>query len=144
MQGPFLGGFNPRASSRLTPSLYQIRSWPMQSRNIKGTLFLFYQMIVQIKSQHTLCLFERNLKAVVTFGLPVKPMCDFFFFLSLSFKPCVNMVSFTKIKISAFPGLQEEGQVKDCSRSMSQNKTVHDMCHRMYAAWMYLSCLFSF
>lgn len=27
---------------------------------------------------------------------------------------------------------------------MLQNKTVHDMCYRMYAAWMYLSCLFSF
>lgn len=48
------------------------------------------------------------------------------------------------MKISAFPGLSEEGQVKDCSFSMLQHKTVHDMCYRMYAAWMYLSCLFSF
>lgn len=66
-------------------------------------------------------------------------MVDFFFSLTLS---CC--VSFRKMGISAVTGFSEEGQVKDCSFSMLQHKTVHDMCHRMDAAWTYLSCLFSF
>lgn len=47
--------------------------------------FLFYQMIVQIEFLAHPCLFERNLKAVITFSLVIKPMHDFLFsfFLTL-------------------------------------------------------------
>lgn len=87
------------ALTNVTPNLYQIRLWPMQSWDIKGTLFLVYQMIVQIEISAHPWLFERNLKAVIFFA--IKPMHDFLL------KPCVNMASFRKIKISAFQGCKK-------------------------------------
>lgn len=94
MQEPFLGGLT--LQSNVTYNGKDI--WPMHSSGIKGTLFFFFfhQMIVQIEFLAHPCLFERNLKAVITLSLVTKHDI---------FKPCVNVESFRKIRLSALPGL---------------------------------------
>jgi len=77
MQGPFLGGFNFLASPR-APKLITVKIMANAVLSYQRHSFLLHQMIVQIEFLANLCLFERNLKALITFRLVIKPIHDFF------------------------------------------------------------------